>query len=278
MKKSFNILVTLFSLLFILQDALCASAVVTPAVGEVLDRHIYPSSRNAMGQEYTPSPDLLIYNPHKVDELKHRYRLPPLVSTEHVPLMDPCADGRYKTLRMGQQKTLTQSKKILYTNGIADCIGIAVWDQKTKIACLYHCSKMELRDKADLMFKKEFIDHIKREIPDLSEVKVYLASTYWSEDAMTVIKMLEENGFHITGISIPDMAIISPTNDSGLTQYVSKPLDVLGVNPLKKPVVTSMVLNADTGAVGVLRTYFGTEVHSYSGHEVVVSVPKAISL
>lgn len=142
----------------------------------------------------------LINNSEKIKEYKSRYAAIPSVSIETIcpkPLATTEGFG------MGEKRIVSGEEKLLHTDGICDCIGISVWDPATKIACLYHASKMELREMRHL-FQEGFLDVIKSFSKDL---QINLASCYWSRDLVEVIDLLQEQGFRISGLYVPDAVI-----------------------------------------------------------------------
>ncbi|MBL0942006.1 MAG: hypothetical protein IBJ00_04690, partial [Alphaproteobacteria bacterium] len=173
---------------------------------EILDEKSYvtDSHRGFIGN-YTFT-ERLIHNPDKVREFLNQYAFSPVVNKQFVEKSSSDMPAfEIIEIGMGEKRVVQNKDLILYTKGIADCIGIAVWEPEEKIAALYHASKMELRDN-ELMFKEHFIDVIKKDILDLSKVEVNIISFYWSQDALTVVKLFQKNGFKITGLSIPDAA------------------------------------------------------------------------
>ncbi len=148
---------------------------------------------------------------------------------------------------------IENKETVLCTKGIGDCIGIAVW--KPGLSCLYHCTKMELRDDTRWKFKS-FIDELKRKVgEDLSSVRISIVSSCWSDDVRTVILLLEESGFQISSISIPDIVFASSSeratrkkvflNKNSIEEGVLQKL----VSDLRYCPSTDMALNTRTGQV-----------------------------
>jgi len=113
-----------------------------------------------------------------------------------------------KMLGMGEYTITPQQDMNLHTAGLNDCIGIAIWDAKNKMAGLYHASKMELRpnDFGDLLFKSYFLKEAK--LTFSTEARIDLISTYYTEDMLKVVKYLEEAEFKINSINSLDATIV----------------------------------------------------------------------
>jgi hypothetical protein len=203
-------------------------------------------SHNGFLGHYTFT-ERLIHNPDKVREFSSQYTFPPVVNKQFIEKSSSDMTG-FEVFGMGEKRVVRNKNLILYTKEIVDCIGIAVWDPDTKIAALYHASKMELRDN-EWIFKEHFIDVIKKDIIDLSNVEVNIISSYWSKDVLTVLNLLQKNGFKITGLSIPDSA--KENTEFEYNTYLDKNTVPSNYLTYKESVPSAaMSLNTSNGQVG----------------------------
>jgi hypothetical protein len=152
---------------------------------------------------------------------------------------------------MGEMRFSHQKEILLYTSGICDCIGISVWDSATQTACLYHASKMELREKKRLFL--ENIDSIKAEFSgETSDLKVFLASCFLSRDLAEVVDLLQKNGFVVSGLFVPAVLLgeweqLANGNFKQKTYYFDEETMLSSKN--QRNLV--MTINGSTGKTGV---------------------------
>ena len=192
-----------FFVVFFALSILDAQKIVASASGAadiILERVTVSDSHKGFMGHYTFT-FRLINNPEKIDQFKAAYAAIPVVSEEMV--IPQLARTSGHPFGMGEKRITKGEELLLYIDGICDCIGISVWDSVNKIACLYHASKMELRE-MKFLFQEGFLDNIKSFSEDLSSLEINLASCYWSKDLVEVIDLLQTQGFRISGLYVPN--------------------------------------------------------------------------
>lgn len=193
---------------------------------------------------------IIIHNPEKVIDFCKEYKdkIPCVTSQFEVE-----ANPNWSVIPQGWDLILeskiqiVQDKDlILYTNDIQECIGITVWDHKSKTAALFHASRMYLSEATSNLFKRYFIDKLKEKIEDFSQASVNLISCYWSTDALLAIKLLMDNDIPISGLCIPRSLI--KRENARIIRYVDKN-EVLPVYTNGNPAI-ALALDTTTGKIG----------------------------
>jgi len=209
----------------------------------------------------------LIHSPQTIERIKSPYAGIPIISAELISSQLPiayieifgkkCIQGRpyevethgmnVESLHMGEKKVLRgEEDKLLYTSGICDCIGISVWDPLSSSACLYHVSKMELRESVHLF--QEFLDEIKGFSENSSSLEINLASCYWSEDLIQVLDLFRAQGLCISGLYVPN-ALMEYSDK--LNIFIDKEITPAAYFFRDSFPFLAMTLNTSTGKTGI---------------------------
>ena len=251
-----------FFVVFFVLSILDAQKIVASASGAadiILERVTVSDSHKGFMGHYTFT-FRLINNPEKIDQFKAAYAAIPVVSeeivipqlartSEHPTCIVETAGAIVQKFGMGEKRITKGEELLLYTDGICDCIGISVWDSVNKIACLYHASKMELRE-MNFLFQGEFLDKIKSFAEDLSSLEINLASCYWSKDLVEVIDLLQTQGFRISGLYVPDALL--ENSEFEYNTYVDRGSTPSAYFVPESPVPSlAMMLNSGTGEIRI---------------------------
>lgn len=180
--------------------------------------HISNSHKGILG-EYTFI-TRLSHNPEKIKSFKQDFDFPTINNELTVETFHPYQQEDTVMLMMGEKKIVQDKSLTLFTQGLIDCIGITAWEPESKVAALYHASKMELNPGREHMFIDYFIKPLKEKIYSPSNTIVNLVSCYWSDNVLKAISILQENGFSITGLNIPE-ALVENT-EFELNFYINK--------------------------------------------------------
>jgi hypothetical protein len=115
--------------------------------------------------------------------------------------------------------------RILRTNGVCNCIGIAVWTVSGSY--MLHCSPAEIYTNAEgeIVMGSAFaaLQNVLQDIPTETKenAKVYLASSMFSDSFELIKKQLISLGYTISGIAVPD--IIQERRADGVDYYINTP-------------------------------------------------------
>ena len=223
----------------------------------ILERVTVSDSHGGFIGHYTFT-SRLINNPGKIEKFKAAYAAIPVVSeeivipqlartSEHPTCIVEAGGEIVQKLGMGEKRITKGEELLLYTDGICDCIGISVWDSVNKLACLYHASKMELRE-MKFLFQEGFLDKIKSFSEDLSSLEINLASCYWSKDLIEVIGLLQTQGFRISGLYVPNALL--ENYEFEYNRYVDRESTPSAYFPGSHASL-AMTLNSATGEIGI---------------------------
>ena len=251
-----------FFVVFFVLSVFCVQKIVAAASGAadtILERVTDSDSHGGFIGCYTFT-SRLINNPGKIEKFKADYAAIPVVSeeivipqlartSEHLTCIVETGGEIVQKFGMGEKRITKGEELLLYTDGICDCIGISVWDSVNKIACLYHASKMELRE-MKFLFQEGFLDNIKSFSEDLSSLEINLASCYWSKDLVEVIDLLQTQGFRISGLYVPDALL--ENSEFEYNTYVDRGSTPSAYFVPESPVPSlAMMLNSGTGKIRI---------------------------
>lgn len=200
----------------------------------------------------------VVHGPEKVEKYKSKLpEIPGYGSTYNkaFPQFSEYANDKEKFIRvdMTENRTIApgEKPKILITAGIADCVGIAVFDasatkfddlkEKREMAGLFHFSKMD-SDKDLESFLKKF---------NPATAVVHLISIYYSPELIRTISYLQKEKFTIQGLNIYDAYFDNNANSS--ITYLDKnkiPESSLAIFKEGGGPRTGFLLDAATGSVG----------------------------
>lgn len=152
---------------------------------------------------------------------------------------------------------------VLYTDGLGDCVGIAVYfpgkDEVQGFSCVYHCTRFELFGQGGSGLSTRFEDTFLAELlkitgsADKSQVKIYLASTYLTNSVTEVLRRIKDAGFAITATSFPQIAI-DRTQPRGTNVYlVREPIADNSEFEKIRSLTTGIAVNSGTGEILVSR-------------------------
>ena len=190
----------------------------------------------------------LIHDPQKIESFSQPFQHVNPVENQLEFTQDFAERMRagYDMFGMSEQRISQHESKILYTDGLVDCIGLSVWDPSNKVASLKHVTKMELGDNNSI-FKEYFIAPLMSKITDPSNTTVNIVSSYGTKDTLEVIEIMQANGFPISGISIPNAAIeITKTE---FNRYVDESTTPQNYFSETTP-MAAMCIDTQTGKVG----------------------------
>jgi len=110
---------------------------------------------------------------------------------------------------MGEQRVVsTETGAILLTSGIADCVGISVYDPMHKKSGLFHFSKNN--------FFSDLEDFFKQFNP--ATATIHMVSAWYSPELVAAVGYIEKQGFSITGFNVNDACVCA----GELDKYVDK--------------------------------------------------------
>ncbi len=146
--------------------------------------------------------------------------------------------------------------RILRTNGICNCIGIAVWTVSGSY--MLHCSPAEIYTNAEgeIVMGPSFkaLKNALQDIPAETQenAKVYLASSMFSDSFKLIKEQLISLGYAISGIAFPD--IIQERHAHGVDYYINTPFQHMTFQEVNDRFVgfsTIMSMRASDGSIFV---------------------------
>lgn len=149
--------------------------------------------------------------PDRVRELKDNLlHIPDMPASSFQISQAPFSEKNYIDVATSEYKFChTNPSKVLYTTAVIDCIALCIYDTDTQTFMLSHVSKMSLRGHErghPTYFEKWEIPDIEKNFPDKRRTKIYIISTYYSQDLLEVVKTLKHHGYELSGKHILDRA------------------------------------------------------------------------
>jgi hypothetical protein len=149
---------------------------------------------------------------------------------------------------------------VMYTDGLGDCVGIAVYFPGSVAAPgfsgIYHCTQMELFDSDHpKQFKDNFLAElfVRTENADKSQVQISLATTYLTDSVTEIVRLLQVAGFSITATSFSQIAIDRTQSPGTHIFLVKYPITSVGYQKVVTDLTTGIDINPATGEVLVSR-------------------------
>ncbi len=146
--------------------------------------------------------------------------------------------------------------RILRTNGVCNCIGIAVWTVSGSY--MLHCAPGEIYTNAEgeIVLGPAFtaLKNVLQGIPAETQAtaKVYLASSMFSDSFELIKEQLISLGYTISGIAVPD--IIQERRADGVDYYINTPFQKMTFQEVNDRLVgfsTIMSMRASDGSIFV---------------------------
>lgn len=144
---------------------------------------------------------------------------------------------------------------ILHISGIADCVGVVL--KGAAYSGAYHASFMDLREfyKPQELNKNgnfaKWLNEYKAKEINFSKAKVFVASSFWTQNADDVIALLTGQGFDVHYMSIPDLQLKS-LDDANRKVFISSTSPylerVLALQGARIPLLTQLAVDTQTGA------------------------------
>lgn len=186
--------------------------------------------------------------PHKVRAFSSQFSFPkPLNEVELDMSGETSSTSSLKKIDIGEKYIAEDKNLKIQTQHLEKCIGVSVWSPNSRIPCLYHAPMTHLGENSEV-FKAFFLSALLKKNIDPPQTDINIVSSYWSDHTVQAIKLIEEAGFKIAGLSIPDALV--EYHEKGVDIFINQATVSERYLNLQKVKGSTMAIDARTGKIG----------------------------